>query len=60
MYCPKCHNKMSVIDSRPRKFQVIRKRLCKKCGLCFWTYEKIPGEVIEMIRKAVKNNDKKL
>jgi len=39
MKCPKCGGRTAVIDSRPRKNQIFRRRECLECGFRFNTWE---------------------
>lgn len=41
MNCPKCGKRSAVIDSRPRKTGVFRRRECNHCGHRYSTVERL-------------------
>lgn len=51
MKCPKCGNKTGVDDTRPYHQIVERRRVCKKCGHSFITFEKPATNTQEVAAK---------
>ena len=60
MNCPKCQAKTAVIDSRPHKGTVRRRRKCKKCGHRLTTYETTNSKFVEGENRRLKTKIKEL
>ena len=55
MICPECkHNATKVKEKRCKKYTARRRRMCKRCGHIFWTWEVyIPDGTKEETRKQL-------
>lgn len=52
MTCPSCgSNNTKVLDSRPSKGQVVRRRVCMECGHRFTTAERITAEYMRVRKR---------
>jgi transcriptional repressor NrdR len=47
MECPICHSESKVLDSRPMKNSVYRRRECLECFTRFTTYEQLETKSLD-------------
>ena len=59
MFCPKCGEKTTVLESRAVEEEVFRRIKCRKCGYMFYTEEFESEESKDGIRYVWAENNKK-
>ena len=62
MNCPDCKsvNNSRVLDSRPAKVHIRRRRECCKCGLKYTTFEVFPDGERLVLRRHINKLEKKM
>ena len=61
MVCPECGGMLIVRDTQSVNDEVLRKRICEKCGNTIYTFETVSeyGEYIKKLMRKVKYEKKK-
>jgi transcriptional repressor NrdR len=57
MDCPYCESDSQVIDSRPSKSGIRRRRVCKVCARRFTTYERVAPVEVKVIKVGGRAED---